>query len=135
MAALLNWRLAMVALALAWMALISYASAQATLPGDQEIALGIRKLGHVGVFGILALLIRWSFGPRLGLLPGTLAALILAALFATSDEVHQAFVEGRHGTVTDVMIDVAGASTALAAWWLAKRAGAVGAVVHQIRRG
>lgn len=36
-------------------------------------------------------------------------AVMLAAVYACSDEIHQLFVEGRAGMVSDVLIDSAGA--------------------------
>ena len=43
------------------------------------------------------------------------AAITIA--YAISDELHQTQVDGRHGTVTDVLIDAAGV---LAAWLLVR---------------
>ncbi len=37
----------------------------------------------------------------------------MALLYALSDEYHQTFVPGRHGSLVDVMIDAAGVSGAL----------------------
>jgi hypothetical protein len=48
----------------------------------------------------------WSYRSAVG------AALLLAALYAVSDEWHQTFVPGRGGNVRDVIIDIAGAATA-----------------------
>ena len=38
-----------------------------------------------------------------------LRALLAAAVYAASDEIHQAFVPGRGPAVTDVLLDSAGA--------------------------
>ena len=43
-------------------------------------------------------------------------ALALAALYASSDEIHQHFVEGRHGAPLDVAIDTVGALAGILAW-------------------
>ena len=48
-------------------------------------------------------------------------ALLLAALYAASDEFHQKFVPGREAAVRDVMIDTSGAGAGLAALWTARR--------------
>ncbi len=40
---------------------------------------------------------------------GIIAALIICVIYAASDEIHQLFVPGRGGQVTDVLIDSAGA--------------------------
>ena len=74
-----------------------------------------RKLAHMAVFGILALLIRqalkgstaWSNRHV------TLGSLMLTFLYACSDEIHQHFVSQRHGTPIDVLIDTLGAWIAL----------------------
>ena len=39
------------------------------------------------------------------------AAIFVSAAFATLDELHQHFVEGRGPQVTDVLLDTAGAAT------------------------
>jgi VanZ family protein len=45
------------------------------------------------------------------------AAFALAAAYSASDEIHQAFVPSREARVTDVLIDVVGASLGLFAVW------------------
>ena len=42
-----------------------------------------------------------------------LLALLMAVLFALSDEFHQSFIEGRNSSLIDVMIDTGGAMVAL----------------------
>lgn len=105
---------------LAWMAFIFALSATPDLrvSPDQLVDLVLRKLGHMGVFGILALLIAWAWPWRRPLL----AALLLATAYAASDEIHQLFVAGRTGDPLDVAIDVAGAAIALVGWsWASSR--------------
>ena len=46
-----------------------------------------------------------------------LRALLCAALYASSDELHQAFVPGRGPAVTDVLLDSAGALCGILAVW------------------
>ena len=72
----------------------------------------LRKIGHMAVFGALFLALLYALPGR----PRESAAL--AILYAASDEWHQSFVEGRHGTPTDVLIDTAGV---LLAWGLVRR--------------
>jgi VanZ family protein len=101
---------------IAWAALIFVFSAQPDLRflPDEGMDFVVRKIGHMGVFGILALLLwraiagTWSW-PR-----PLVWALALTALYATTDELHQAGVVGRHASVVDVGIDVAGALIAVA---------------------
>ena len=96
------------------------------VPGLSEetvyrVQYGVRKAAHVTEYAMLALLIwrarrrpvrgdtrpwRWR---------EAWFALVCAALFAVSDEIHQAFVPGREGRATDVLIDSAGALAGLLA--------------------
>ncbi len=48
-------------------------------------------------------------------------AVLLAALYAGSDEFHQRFTPGRTPALTDVGIDVAGAAAGAALRWLGRR--------------
>ncbi len=100
-----------------WAVLIFAFSAQPNLRFVPDAGLDflVRKAGHMGVFGILALLL-WRA------LAGTTAwrrpwawALALAILYAATDELHQGFVAGRHESAVDVGIDAAGAIIAVAA--------------------
>lgn len=103
--------------AIAWAGLIFALSAQPNLRfvPDAGLDFVVRKLGHMGVFGILALL-SWRA------LAGTTAwrrpwawAFALAVLYAASDELHQVFVAGRHPSAFDLAIDATGALLALVA--------------------
>jgi VanZ family protein len=69
----------------------------------------LRKLAHMVEYGLLWLLWLRALGR-----PGWAAAITLA--FAASDEFHQSFIEGRHGTPVDVLIDAAGMAIAYALW-------------------
>jgi VanZ family protein len=100
----------------AWATLIFVASAQPDLVflPDDALDLVVRKLGHAAVFGILALLL-WRAMATSTHVPRPWAwALVLAILYAVSDEVHQGGVSGRHASPVDVGIDAAGALVAVA---------------------
>lgn len=82
----------------------------------------VRKGAHMTEFAILAALLyvwldRWQWARlrRYG------AAVMLAAVYACSDEIHQLFVEGRAGLVSDVFIDSAGALLGLGLFILIQR--------------
>ncbi len=78
-----------------------------------------RKLLHFAEYALLCLL--W-WRPLARVLPARRAILVafaIASAYAVTDEFHQTFVEGRHGTPVDWLIDTAGA--ALAATWLLRR--------------
>lgn len=92
------------------MGVIFHLSAQPDLSsGIEGWDFLLRKLGHMAVFGglFLALLYAMPGRPR--------EAAAVAVLYAASDEWHQSFTEGRHGTPADVLIDAAGVGLA----WLA----------------
>ncbi len=91
------------------------------------VVLFVRKSGHVVEYAVLALLLwralrkpaksgstpwRWS---EAGL------ALGVAALYAATDELHQAMVPSRQGCVGDVLLDTSGAALALLCLWAAGR--------------
>ena len=93
---------------LALMALIFFLSAQP----DLNSGLGmwdtvLRKLAHMVEYGLLWLL--WWRALGYGH-PGPSIAIAIA--YAMSDEFHQSFVEGRHGSPWDVAIDSLGVGLA-----------------------
>jgi VanZ family protein len=101
---------------LALMALIFLFSAQPDLnSGLGVVDLVGRKLLHMTEYGLLWLLWQRALG---GDRPFAAAAITL--VYAATDEYHQTFVEGRHGTPVDVGIDAVG--VAVAAWLTALRA-------------
>lgn len=95
-------------------------ASDATLDNLHEF---IRKCAHVFEYSVLSLLLfravraarrGWQFR-------WAATALILTALFATSDEIHQVFVPGRGPSVHDVMLDTAAAGTMQFLVWLSLR--------------
>ncbi len=83
------------------------------LPDFGAIDFLIKKGGHATGYALLGLAYFFALPPRLS--PGYRAAmaLIMALLFALSDEYHQSFVEGRTSSLRDVLIDGGGATIAL----------------------
>ena len=75
----------------------------------------LKKTAHGIGYAMLALAY-FSALPR-SLSPGYrwVTALMMAVLFALSDEFHQSFVDGRTSTLRDVGIDALGAALALSA--------------------
>ena len=99
---------------LALMAVIYLVSAQPDLnSGLGAFDLIGRKLVHMTEYGLLW----WLWSRALGFRRPLLAAVITLA-YAATDEYHQTFVAGRHGSPLDWGIDAAG----VAAAWLAQRA-------------
>jgi VanZ family protein len=80
--------------------------------------LVLRKLAHVSEYALLGLLLaRAVRRPAL--------AVGLAAGYAVTEEIHQTFVEGRHGAPLDVAIDTVGALVGVLVWsrWSRSRRG------------
>jgi VanZ family protein len=69
----------------------------------------LRKIAHTVEYAILgALLVRATGRPGL--------AVGLGVLYAATDEVHQTFVAGRHGSPVDVAIDAVGIACGVLVW-------------------
>jgi hypothetical protein len=99
---------------LALMGVIFALSAQPDLGTDLGwIDLVGRKLVHMAEYGLLWLL--WLRALGRGGRAGWVAAAI-AIGYAVTDELHQTFVEGRHGAPLDVLIDATGIALAALAW-------------------
>jgi len=70
----------------------------------------VQNLLHAPVYGVLAwlwwrALVAWGMGSR----GAVLAAAALATVYGALDEVHQYFVPGRFASVTDALLNAAGA--------------------------
>jgi VanZ family protein len=100
------------------MALIFWFSAQSDLnSGLGALDLIGRKVVHVASYAVLTWL--WFRALR-GTVPRPmLSAATIAVLYAISDEYHQHFVEGRHGSPIDVAIDSIGIAAVV--WWERRR--------------
>jgi VanZ family protein len=75
--------------------------------GDWDLFL--RKCAHMTEYAVLAVLLVRAVdreGP----------ALALGILYAASDELHQAFVRGRHASPIDIAIDTVGLLIGLLVW-------------------
>lgn len=95
---------------LALMAVIFFFSAQPSLDSGLGVIDHVgRKLVHATEYALLCLL--WwralrTVMDRVRALP---VAFVIAAVYAVTDEYHQTFTPGRHGTPVDVVIDACGA--------------------------
>ena len=67
----------------------------------------LRKLAHTTEYAVLAVLLARASGSYAW-------AFALAVAYAGTDEIHQLFVRGRHGSPLDVGIDALGALVGLA---------------------
>jgi VanZ family protein len=104
------------------MGLIFFLSAQPSDPVDRawwDVVL--RKLAHFTEYAVLtALWWRALQGIGAGFRAALGGAIAISLGYAVSDELHQTFVDGRHGSAVDVMIDSAGMATAAAIIVLAR---------------
>lgn len=104
--------------AAAWALVIFALSAQPWLPGPPG-GLSDKHM-HALAFGLLALACLFGLvrGEPQRLTSGrAAAAAVLAVLYGLSDELHQAFVPGRHADLADLAADAVGAVVAVAAAW------------------
>ena len=93
------------------MAIIFLLSAQPSLDsGLGVVDLVGRKVIHFAIYGLLCFLWWRVFATVARPGSAALAALLVASVYAVTDEVHQSFVEGRSGTALDWAIDTAGAA-------------------------
>jgi VanZ family protein len=70
----------------------------------------LRKCAHMVEYGLL-----WFLWWRALGYGAKLPAAAIAVAYAATDELHQHFIEGRHGTPVDVLIDAVGIVLAVAA--------------------
>ena len=117
---------------IAWAGLIFAASAQPDLVflPDASLDFALRKIGHMAVFGILALLLWFAIARTTSVRRPWVWAIALAILYAATDEWHQAFVAGRHGSAVDVGIDAIGVLLAVAVAAMVVRVRSSGAGPH-----
>ncbi len=92
----------------AWAPVVLWAALIFTLSSIPDLGTGLgtwdlvlRKLAHVGEFAVLGALLMRAVRRE----P---AAMLLGSLYAATDEVHQSFVAGRHGSPLDWAIDTVG---------------------------
>jgi VanZ family protein len=102
----------------AWLPVVLWAAVIFTISSVPSLDSGLgewdtvlRKMAHVGEYAILGGLLYRAFRRE----P---AAIVLGSLYAVTDEVHQSFVTGRHGSPLDWLIDTAGvvAGVLLVSW-------------------
>lgn len=112
--------------AIAWMALIFVLSAQSQLPTPEQrwVDFLLEKSAHFFEFAVLAFLLLRTVGPaQLGCRRAFAAALLIASLYALTDEFHQSYVPGRDADWLDVVFDWAGAFVGASVglyWWTAR---------------
>lgn len=102
------------------MAVIFALSAQPSLnSGLGAIDKVGRKFVHAGEYALLCALWWRALRTRFGARAALAGAFAITVAYAATDEFHQHFVSGRHGTPVDVVIDSVGAG--LAVLWVRSR--------------
>ena len=89
----------------------------------RRVQFAARRAGHVTEYAVLALLL-WRAkrqpqpnDPRLWPWREAIWAFAFAALYAATDELHQAFVPSREARAGDVALDSLGAALGLLVFW------------------
>ena len=111
--------------ALAWMGVIFLLSSQSGLRVSEDAAMDkpIRLAAHMASYALLAGLLLYALcgagrptarGVGRPTARAATLALVLATLYAVSDELHQAMVPDRTGRPEDIVVDVVGATIGLA---------------------
>lgn len=87
-----------------WAGLIFFLSAQNTLPGASYPLLDyiLKQSAHVFVYAVLHFLI-WRTNKKLVIIP-----ILIAFVYALTDEFHQSFIPGRNATMIDIGFDLVG---------------------------
>jgi VanZ family protein len=108
------------------MLVIYVASAQANtaVPDFGRWDLSVKKAGHLLIYAALGL--AWQHGltggaGRAPTVRQSVLAVVMALLYALSDEFHQSFVPGRDARVLDVGIDTLGAALGVVGSWVWRR--------------
>jgi len=106
---------------LLWMAVIFYLSAQPDLPHAPDALLDtlLKKAAHIAEYALLFLLYLRAWKSGRGADQALRTSLWATGVYALSDELHQAFVPGRHPNWYDVVIDMSG--VLLLSWLLRTR--------------
>lgn len=80
----------------------------------QKLQLPIRKLAHFTIFaigGVLAIMLLNQY--NIPLMKKIIYSQLIITIYAATDEFHQRFIPGRTASIWDVLIDSAGALTAI----------------------
>lgn len=94
--------------------IFTFSSLPATrIPFFGAIDVLVKKSGHAIGYALLGLAYYYALPPSRSAGFRWLIALLMAVLFALSDEYHQSFVDGRTSSLRDVAIDTAGAGLSI----------------------
>lgn len=113
---------------LIWAGFIFWLSSIPNLKSGLEQDLILRKIAHILEYAILTFLLYRAFRPeadqfkpgkqeKRAFIKALMLAIIIAFLYALSDEYHQTFVFGREGKLGDVGIDSVGILLMSLVWY------------------
>ena len=92
----------------AWLPVVLWAALIFGLSSIPDLGTGLggwdlllRKLAHMAEYAVLGFLLFRAIGQAA-------PAIALGVAYAVTDEIHQTFVDGRHGVWYDVVVDSAG---------------------------
>lgn len=93
-----------------WAYLIFFLSSIPNLRSNLSCDFFLRKFAHIIEYAVLTFLLLRAFQHsfRVSVLDLVIYPMIIAVIFASTDEYHQTFVVGRHGEFKDVLIDCVG---------------------------
>jgi VanZ family protein len=96
-----------------WLPVVVWAAVIFTFSSIPSLGTGLgvwdtllRKAGHMTEFAILGALLLRALGREL-------PAFVAGVAYAVTDEVHQHFVEGRHASALDVVLDGVGVAVGI----------------------
>lgn len=79
----------------------------------------IRKSAHFFAYFVLGLLVMNALRPKqMNNFRSVLLTMVICIIYAISDEVHQLFIPGRSGEITDVIIDSIGSTVGIGVYLL-----------------
>lgn len=85
-------------------------SSEEQLAFAERVDYPVRKTAHALEYAVLgAFAAGWLYDAKRRRGNNILSAWLVATLYAATDEIHQLFVPGRSGQLTDVLLDSAGA--------------------------
>jgi VanZ family protein len=99
-----------------WLPVVAWAAVIFTLSSIPSLSTGLgtwdtilRKAAHLTEYAVLGGLLYRALGQEA-------LALVVGIAYATTDELHQYFVRGRHASPVDVAIDAVGVAVGMLLW-------------------
>ncbi len=90
----------------------------------------IRKLAHLSVYFVFGILI-YLFIKTFNIKNKIVISIILSCLFASTDELHQYFIDGRTSSIVDVFIDTIGSTLGIFLTIIIKRSSWFSKLCHK----